>query len=153
MVSVYLFWSKFLTLLRFIYFTHWNQKFWYDLCNQILQLGTAVLYFNAVWFFWWTMAALWGSCQYYECVSHYAKIVRLDHSAARSFAWMNSTVLDTFSISSVKIVNSNGQCVTGLECDFWNESCTERKRVNVTDWNLRLTKFFIFILDISAVST
>lgn len=47
---------------------------------------------------------------------------------------MKSTVLDTVSISSVRIVNSNGQCVIGPECDFWNaEWITEPERVNVTE--------------------
>jgi len=47
---------------------------------------------------------------------------------------MKSTVLDTVSISSVRIVNSNGQCVIGPECDFWSaEWITEPEKVNVTE--------------------
>jgi hypothetical protein len=80
------------------------------------------------------MVVLWGSCQHSECGSHYAEIFRLDHGTAGSFAWMKSTVLDTVSISSVRIVNCNVQCVIWPECYFWNtEWITEPERVNVTE--------------------
>jgi hypothetical protein len=64
---------------------------------------------------------------------------------------MNNTLLDTVSISFVRILNCNGQWVIGPECDFWNaESNTEPERFNVMEsetcgWQNCLYLFWILM--------